>query len=327
MTKDLCPRCGDSLIESEWELVQETSDGGVKIDVYPVSKCIHHNCGYLKHYEPVPEIIAQQGEDRLLLLYPNEVGRIFDVREKIIWPESHYESILARGYWDSYTGNHDVNTLLENARDSKSAYIEAPNLFEFATSELSQDAFLCWLLTWSQGTHRSMDKLLHDAAVDFVSMIFNAHQYPLPIIKKIDITRQFQALDVLAVVNDTFAILIEDKTFTKNHSNQLNRYREAVTNAYPNLIQLPVYYKIADQSHYQSVEEAGYIPFTRDRMLQFLNRGKEKGVDHPIYLDYLSYLTKLDDKINAYKTNLIIDWDSFAWQGFYMELQKYFLGN
>ena len=25
---------------------------------------------------------------------------------------------------------------------------EKPNLFEYATSELSQDAFICWLLAW-----------------------------------------------------------------------------------------------------------------------------------------------------------------------------------
>lgn len=27
--------------------------------------------------------------------------------------------------------------------------IQPPNLFEFATSELSQDAFLCWLASWA----------------------------------------------------------------------------------------------------------------------------------------------------------------------------------
>ena len=25
-----------------------------------------------------------------------------------------------------------------------------PNLFKFATSELSQDAFICWLLSWAK---------------------------------------------------------------------------------------------------------------------------------------------------------------------------------
>ena len=36
-----------------------------------------------------------------------------------------------------------------------------PNLFEFATKELSQDAFICWLLTWAHPRHRTDDEVLH----------------------------------------------------------------------------------------------------------------------------------------------------------------------
>jgi hypothetical protein len=164
--------------------------------------------------------------------------------------------------------------------------MDTPNLFDFATSELSQDAFLRWLSTWSQETHSSLDKPLHDA-VDFMSMIFNVHGYPVPTIEKIDITKQYQDLDILTIVNGTYAILIEGKTYSKNHSNQLNRYREAVVKAHPDKVQLPIFYKIADQSHYRSVDEAGYFPFTRERMLQILHRGRDNGVSHPIFLAIL----------------------------------------
>lgn len=327
MTKYVCPRCGTYLQEEVWEMVDKMENDSFKLDVHPVYKCPDENCGYMKRFEPLPEIIAQQGEDRLLLLYSNDQGRILDVNENVIWPAIHYESILARGYWDEYKGNWDLETLLENVRDSNAAYMETPNLFDYATSELSQDAFLCWLMSWSQESHRSLDKPLHDAAVDFVSMIFNVHDYPVPKIEKIDITRQFKELDILTIVNGTYAILIEDKTYTKNHSNQLNRYREAVVKAHPNKVQLPIYYKIADQSNYISVDEAGYFPFTRKRMLQILKRGRDNGVSHPIFLDYLAHLEKLNSKINAYKSKPVVDWDGFAWQGFYMELQKHIKGN
>ena len=29
-----------------------------------------------------------------------------------------------------------------------------PNLFKYATSELSQDAFICWLLEWAKPQNR-----------------------------------------------------------------------------------------------------------------------------------------------------------------------------
>jgi PHP family Zn ribbon phosphoesterase len=76
MNKYLCPRCGTYLRESVWEKVIEMSDGSFKMDAHPIYECQVENCGYMKRSEPVPEIIAQQGDERLLLLYQNDRGRI-----------------------------------------------------------------------------------------------------------------------------------------------------------------------------------------------------------------------------------------------------------
>ncbi|MEW8970366.1 MAG: PD-(D/E)XK nuclease family protein [Mesobacillus sp.] len=322
MIEKPCPRCGSTLIEEVYERVHETDDGGMLIDVHPINVCTDQHCGYMKRYEPLPEIKYQEGEDRLMLVYPDEQGRILELRDMVIWPPTHYLSIHRRGDWEEYRGNHDVEVLLENARDNDAYGKMQPNLFEFATSELSQDAFLCWLLAWSQDDYRSINKPLHRAALDFVSMIFNVHGEPVPLIKKIKIEKQFKGLDVLAVVNDRYAILIEDKTFTKNHSDQLRRYSEAVKIRNPEWIQLPIYYKIADQSHYHSITDAQYFPFTRERMIQVLRRGRDNGVTHDVFLDYLSRLEWLNEQYEAFKQVPVKEWDSFAWQGFFIELQK-----
>ena len=34
-----------------------------------------------------------------------------------------------------------------------------PNLFHYATSELSQDAFLCWMLAWAMSTSTTKPSL------------------------------------------------------------------------------------------------------------------------------------------------------------------------
>ncbi|MBS4195481.1 PD-(D/E)XK nuclease family protein [Lederbergia citri] len=324
MTLMKCPKCGAGLIEDASEIIKEREDGGVEVDAYSAYVC-EKNCGYTKLIDPVPEIIAQQGEDRLLLLYPNEQGRILELHDSVIWPPMHFQSILARGYWEYYTGNHDVMLLLENARDSESAYLTPPNLFQFATSELSQDAFLCWLLSWGQKGYRYHDEPLHNVALDFVSSIFTAHHLSAPPIRSIEIIRQFKSLDVLAIINNEYAILIEDKTYTKNHSNQLVRYRETVRKEYPNLIQLPIYFKIADQSHYRSVESAGYFPFTRKMMLNIMEKGKD--VQNSIFVDYLRHLQSIEQQVSAFWSIPISEWDAFAWQGFYQELQKEIAGD
>ena len=45
-----------------------------------------------------------------------------------------------------------------------------PNLFDFATSELSQDAFICWLVSW---VGCDTDPQLSQYAREFIAMLFN----------------------------------------------------------------------------------------------------------------------------------------------------------
>ncbi|NLY79687.1 MAG: hypothetical protein GX072_07305, partial [Lysinibacillus sp.] len=54
--------------------------------------------------------------------------------------------------------------------------LNRPNLFQFATSELSQDAFLCWLMSWAQKDFQSIDETMQKIAVNFISEIFNLHK-------------------------------------------------------------------------------------------------------------------------------------------------------
>ncbi|VEF46917.1 Uncharacterised protein [Bacillus freudenreichii] len=319
MNQKSCPDCGARLIDDTLENIVEREDGTVVIDAYPALVC-KQGCGYTERILEIPKIIGQQDEDRLLLLYPNEQGRVLDLRDKVLYPPTHYLSIIKHGYWDDYTGNHDVEALLEGVFDPEESTTEPPNLFTYATSELSQDAFLCWLLSWSEKKYQSMDRSLHHVAVEFVSTIFAVHNMTMPEIRSLKIIPQFKSLDILAVVNNQYAILIEDKTFTKNHSDQLCRYRKAVKNEYPDLIQLPIYFKIADQSHYRSVESAGYIPFTRKMMLKVLEKGKD--VSNAIFLDYYRHLQRLDKKVSSFWVTPVSEWSAFAWQGFYQELQK-----
>ena len=48
-----------------------------------------------------------------------------------------------------------------------------PNLFSFATSELSQDAFICWLVSWANNPE---EKELSGCAKDFICMLYNLNK-------------------------------------------------------------------------------------------------------------------------------------------------------
>ena len=46
-----------------------------------------------------------------------------------------------------------------------------PNIFDFATSELSQDALFCWLIQWADTKYKVVDKQLHKIGQDFLSLL------------------------------------------------------------------------------------------------------------------------------------------------------------
>lgn len=55
-----------------------------------------------------------------------------------------------------------------------------PNIFDHATSELSQDAFLCWLISWADPEHKAADPELHEVARDFVRKLFQKAEVEAP---------------------------------------------------------------------------------------------------------------------------------------------------
>ena len=53
-----------------------------------------------------------------------------------------------------------------------------PNIFKFATSELSQDAFICWLVSYVKYLE---DTNLNKCAKDFVALLYNIRHQDTPI--------------------------------------------------------------------------------------------------------------------------------------------------
>lgn len=106
------------------------------------------------------------------------------------------------------------------------------NIFTYATKELSQDAFLCWSINWlTQDPNNALyqygkamlDLFLGDKKQDHYQNVEIRSQY-----EKIDVLVLFKGTD-----NKRHALIIEDKTNTTEHSNQMQRYKEKVTQQNP----------------------------------------------------------------------------------------------
>ena len=196
-----------------------------------------------------------------------------------------------------------------------------PNLFSYAISELSQDAFICWLLSWASPEYKSTDDSLYQCSVNFIQALFEKHlKVSPPEISNVEISKQDNNIDVLCIINDEYAILIEDKTGTKDHSNQLARYLKDVKNrSYEEKNILPTYFKTEDQGDYTDIFSKGYKLFHRSDFLEVLN--KYTG-DNSILLDYREHLQSISDGVESYKSLPIEKWDWYSWVGFYLQLQK-----
>ena len=202
---------------------------------------------------------------------------------------------------------------------------DRPNLFDFATSELSQDAFICWLLSWANPTARSLDPILHEAGSNFLKSLFSKSDTAIPAdIRDYKVKKQYQSIDVLVLINARVALVVEDKVHTANHSEQLVRYRNVVAKGFPDCGDdiACIYLKTGDQSKYEDVKRKGYNVFTRSDFLDVLRQGRADGVSADIYLEFLDHLEGMERAVFAYRDLPLNEWDWSCWTGFYIDLQK-----
>lgn len=199
--------------------------------------------------------------------------------------------------------------------------MSTPNLFEFASSELSQDAFICWLLSWARPKMEKVNTPLHETGRALVGALLKKHDRSFedaPAVE--DVLRQHKRADVVALLEDGTALLIEDKVGASAHSDQLKRYRSVLKEEFEEV--LPIFFKTGDQSDYQHAREQGYEPFLRNDFLEVLRQGDERGVESDIFQDYREHLETIEKKVRSFETVPVGEWPRAAWKGFYQVLQE-----
>lgn len=206
--------------------------------------------------------------------------------------------------------------------------IDKPNIFKYATKELSQDAVICWLIEWSSYEGQGHEKL-RECGQQFVKALFAKHDKKVPEnCEKPEIWQQDNNIDVLAKIGE-YVLLIEDKTDTGDHSGQLERYYDLVLKGetqakhVDNGNILPIYLKTGNQPLFDRLRIENLTPypykvFNRCDLLKVVE--PYQGA-HPILDDFKDHLKSLEDDTQSYKK-----WrkESYrSWEGFFRELENH----
>nr|WP_315175810.1 PD-(D/E)XK nuclease family protein [uncultured Flavobacterium sp.] len=191
-----------------------------------------------------------------------------------------------------------------------------PNIFRWASSELSQDAFICWLLSWAN--HKE-SKELYETSKLFIQKLTNGKVNDFD---KIEVRKQIDNIDILCIIDDSKVVLIEDKVHTKNHGDQLERYLNNQLKNYSKENIFPIYFKTGDQSNYKAIEKIGYKLFLRKDFIEVLKFGIDSGIQNEIFVDFYHHLNGIENSVQSYLNLPVEQWNWNSWIGFYSKLQK-----
>lgn len=215
-----------------------------------------------------------------------------------------------------------------NTQQNSINFASAPNIFTYATSELSQDAFILWLLDWANPHNAKADKALYETAQNFVRLLLKNEKLQITSVK---CKKQEKHIDVFAIINEKYALIVEDKTNTSEHDNQIHRYYEWVNKEkkYSDLSIHCVYYKTGNESAFkltrltqkydEEFKSEHFSIVTREEVLELF---KHCSSQNDIFIDYVAHIQRIQDATNAYLTTSSDKWNDLAWQGFYMNLEK-----
>ncbi|WDF68703.1 hypothetical protein PQ465_20705 [Sphingobacterium oryzagri] len=206
--------------------------------------------------------------------------------------------------------------------------LRRPNIFKISNKELSQDAFITWLLQWANPACNELDSLLHQCGKDFLALVIQCAPEKLELIKHVKAGRQWEHIDVWAEISFTDGtqtfLIIEDKVFGNQHSNQLERYKKKAHDyCCKNGFELAcAYFKVGNEPlrEVEYIMEIGFKIINRMQIKSCLQPYRD--AEHSILTDYVEYINELEDEYLEFEILPPKDWVKLAWVGFYQFVES-----
>ena len=153
--------------------------------------------------------------------------------------------------------------------------LKNPNIFQIlriTNNEIRHSNFLSWLLDPNQ-SHKLGDIFLKR----FLREVFSSDKFgeidQFDVegldLTKVEIQREWKNIDILIKLDDV-VVCIENKVLSKEHSNQLMRYREIIETQFPN--HKKTYVFLTPDGHESDEENDQYEPISYDFIVDTLER-------------------------------------------------------
>ena len=203
-----------------------------------------------------------------------------------------------------------------------------PNLYDFATSELSQDATLAYILSWAKPEYRKQYPSLNRLGERLLRSLIecaakdNEELENITAIEQLEVGVQRDRMDVWAEINEQIFLIVEDKTDTNERPDQMRNHVDVVRGYGKHWIPAPVFVKTGNAS--KALLSSEYGIFLRKNLLQILESIPATG--NTIIEEFRRHLKQWERETQSYKSVPHGKWCRRAIQGYYMALEEQ-LGN
>ena len=210
------------------------------------------------------------------------------------------------------------------------------NIFDFATKELSQDAFLSWFIS------NCNEDGIKEYSYEFINLITDYH-FKVGDIKKVQIKQQENNMDIIVDFwtsedlnpQSHYVIIIEDKTTSSAHSGQLKRYAEIMNSWNTNdpgdkERRRKVFYKVNKKTDQDKLEiEEGnkgfetndlWRPFYIDDIYEFFS--KIPLTKSEILNSYVAHIKQIYNDLNVVSNKPMSEWNYNNYVTFFEKVIK-----
>lgn len=190
------------------------------------------------------------------------------------------------------------------------------NLFDYATKELLQDAFLRWLFE----NYDCENEKICKACGKLLSAFTNLDDFRVEKVTDLKTLAQWKKIDVLIdfkYEDKVFCIAIEDKVFSEEHTDQLNRYKNDLKEYLNELKKIhkcteinlkKIYYKTGKLSDSETdrIREPGWVVFDIEKIKGLFDNLKPTGSE--VFDSYIDHVLNIYKQFYSYDTIPLKDW-------------------